>query len=73
MEVLKISRTELARRSHVSASNIQAIEAGRTLDPGVFTVVQLAVAMHLDISAVVRSLDGPLNPKPLHRSERSSK
>ena len=65
-EVLKISRTELARRSRVSASNIQAIENGRTLDPGLFTVVRLAVAMHLDLSAVMRSLDGPLQTVPLH-------
>ncbi|MDR7188149.1 hypothetical protein J2Y46_000965 [Microbacterium sp. BE35] len=50
----------------MSASNIQAIEDGRTLDPGLFTVVQLAVAMHLDLSAVMRSLDGPLPPVPLH-------
>jgi hypothetical protein len=66
--VLKISRAELSRRSGVSASNIQAIEDGRTLDPGLFTVVQLAVAMHLDVSAVMKSLHGPLRTAPLHRT-----
>jgi transcriptional regulator with XRE-family HTH domain len=64
--ILKISRSELARRSGIAASSIQAIETGRTLDPGLFTVTRLAVTMHLDLSAVMRSLEGPLNVKPLH-------
>lgn len=69
--VLKISRFELAKRSGISASSIQAIESGRTVDPGVFTVARLAIAMHLDLSAVMRTLDGPLRVAPLHRAEES--
>ncbi|MFJ4166867.1 helix-turn-helix domain-containing protein [Microbacterium sp. NPDC089698] len=70
-DVLKISRSELSRRSGVSASSIQAIEDGRTVDPGLFTVARLAVAMHLDLSAVMRTLEGPLRIAPLHRTDRS--
>lgn len=70
-DVLKISRFELAKRSGISASSIQAIESGRTVDPGVFTVARLAIAMHLDLSAVMRSLDGPLKVAPLHRTEKN--
>lgn len=66
--VLKISRAELAKRSGVAASSIQAIEDGRTLDPGLFTVVSLAVALHIDLSDVMLSLQGPVRVRPLHRS-----
>ncbi|MFE6735574.1 helix-turn-helix domain-containing protein [Microbacterium sp. NPDC057650] len=70
-DVLKISRSELARRSGISASSIQAIEDGRTVDPGLFTVARLAVTMHLDLSAVMRTLEGPLKVAPLHRLDEA--
>ncbi len=71
-EVLNISRNELSKASGVSAASIQAIEDGRTVDPGVFTVMALAVAMHLDISGVLKSLTGSLNPRPLYAPEASA-
>ncbi|WP_394255873.1 helix-turn-helix domain-containing protein [Pseudoclavibacter helvolus] len=40
-EILKISRRELASRAHVAESSIQAIEDGRTREPGLFTVISL--------------------------------
>lgn len=65
-KVLNISRAELAERSGISASTIRAIEEGRTLDPGLFTVISLAVALNLDLGRMMTSLTGPINPKPLH-------
>ena len=64
-EVLKISRTELSRRSGVSTSNIQAIEDGRTIEPGLFTVIALAVALNLDLGPMMRSVTGPVRATPL--------
>ncbi|WP_082965517.1 helix-turn-helix domain-containing protein [Gordonia sp. 852002-51296_SCH5728562-b] len=64
-EVLKISRSELAARSGVSASTIQAIESGRAKEPGVFTVVSLAVALNLDLGPMMRSLTAPIRLRPL--------
>ncbi|WP_094764334.1 helix-turn-helix domain-containing protein [Luteococcus japonicus] len=65
-EVLKISRRELAARSQVSAATIQAIETGRVVEPGIFTVAALAVALQIDLSPAVQSLTAPLQRRPLH-------
>jgi len=65
-EVLKISRIELAARSGVRASTIQAIEGGRVNDPGLFTVIALGIALQIDLGSMMRSLTGPIRPKPLN-------
>lgn len=69
-EVLKISRRELAERSQVAESSIQAIEDGRTCEPGLFTVIALAIALQLDLGDMMRSLTGPVPRKPLERAAR---
>ncbi|MFB9073179.1 helix-turn-helix domain-containing protein [Citricoccus parietis] len=63
--VLKISRRELAERSGVAESSIQAIEDGRTLEPGLFTVISLGVALGLDLGDMMRSLTGAVHRKTL--------
>jgi transcriptional regulator with XRE-family HTH domain len=63
--VILISRKELAARSGVPASSIRAIETGTTLEPGVFTVAAIAIALNLDIAEVVRSRSGSLSQRPL--------
>ncbi|WP_120494695.1 helix-turn-helix domain-containing protein [Microbacterium phyllosphaerae] len=68
-QVLKISRTELATRSRVSVSTIRAIEEGRTLDPGLFTVISLAVALNLDLGQMMTSVTGPIRARPLHDTD----
>lgn len=62
-EVLNISRKELSERSHVAESSIQAIEDGRTVEPGLFTVISIAVALDLDLGEMMRSLTGPIPQK----------
>jgi len=64
-EVLNISRKELASRAHVAESSIQAIEDGRTREPGLFTVISLAVALDLDLSEMMKSLRGGVPHKRL--------
>lgn len=64
-KLLKFSRKELSARSGVSASTIQAIEEGRVVDPGFFTVIALGVALRIDLSPMMRSLTGPISPQPL--------
>ncbi|QZT57115.1 helix-turn-helix domain-containing protein [Mycolicibacterium austroafricanum] len=64
-ELLKYSRKELSARSGVSASTIQAIEDGRVVDPGLFTVISLGVALRIDLGPMMRSLTGPIDPQPL--------
>lgn len=71
-QVLNISRAELAERSGISASTIRAIEEGRTLDPGLFTVISLAVALNLDLGRMMTSVTGPISPRPLHAAAESS-
>jgi transcriptional regulator with XRE-family HTH domain len=63
--VLKISRRELSERTGVSTSNIQAIETGRTVEPGLFTVISLATALDLDLGEMMRTRTGPLRAKSL--------
>lgn len=68
VKVLKISRVELSARSGVSSSNIQAIETGRTQEPGLFTVIALAVALNLDLGHMMKTVAGPIRPAQLHTS-----
>lgn len=70
VNVLKISRHELSARTGVSASNIQAIETGRTVEPGLFTVISIAIGLNLDLSEMMRSKTGPLRPRPLSPVEQ---
>ena len=65
-ELLKFSRKELSARSGVSASTIQAIEDGRVVDPGLFTVISLGVALRIDLGPMMRSLTRPIDPQPIN-------
>lgn len=65
-DLLNFSRKELAARSGVSASTIQAIEDGRVIDPGLFTVISLGVALRIDLGPMMRSLTGPIDPQPIN-------
>lgn len=65
VQVLKISRRELSSRSQIAVSSIQAIEEGRTLEPGLFTVISLGVALDLDLGDMMRTLTGPVATRSL--------
>jgi transcriptional regulator with XRE-family HTH domain len=62
-DLLKFSRKELSARSGVSASTIQAIEDGRVVDPGLFTVISLGVALRIDLGPMMSSLTRPIDPQ----------
>lgn len=68
-KVLHLSRAELSERASVSVSTIRAIEEGRTVDPGLFTVISLAVALQIDLGPMMTSVTGPIRHKPLHDTD----
>lgn len=72
VNILKISRSELTARSGVSESTIQAIEDGRVLDPGVFTVVALGVALRIDLGPMMGSLTGPIRRRDSPSADQKS-
>ncbi len=53
----------------MSVSTIRAIEEGRTVDPGLFTVISLAVALQIDLGPMMTSVTGPIRHKPLHDTD----
>lgn len=63
--LLKFSRSELSERSRISPAAIQAIEKNTTQDPGLFTVIALAVALNLDLGDMMRSLTVPVKAKDI--------
>jgi len=67
--VVKVSRPELSVRSGVSAAQIKAIEDGVTVEPGVFTVAALAIALDLDLTDLMRQRAGRLRSRRLSALE----
>lgn len=58
-EARGISQQTLAVAADVSIGTVRAIETGRTVDPGLFTVVRLAAGLGLDMASVLRELSSP--------------
>lgn len=46
-----LSQQDVATRARVAIGTVRAIEGRRTLEPGFFTVVALAMALELDLAA----------------------
>lgn len=66
-----MTREELAARAGVTSSSIRAIEDGRTLEPGIFTVAALAVALDLDVTDLLRNRTGPIRVRQMQNQEVS--
>jgi len=49
-----LTQDELARRANVKVDTVRAIEQGRTRNPGVFTLLELATELDLTLDALVK-------------------
>lgn len=52
-----LSQQAVATRASMAISTLRSIEAGRTLDPGIFTVLRLAHALDLRIDDLVMATE----------------
>jgi transcriptional regulator with XRE-family HTH domain len=52
-----LTQEELARRSHVATSTLRKVEAGATVNPGVFTMVSICAALSLDLGEFLASIE----------------
>lgn len=50
-----LTQDELARRAEVKVDTLRAIEQGRTLNPGIMTVLRLADVLAVSLDELVRS------------------
>ncbi|MGH3767888.1 MAG: helix-turn-helix domain-containing protein [Pseudonocardiaceae bacterium] len=50
---LGLSQQELAVRAGLSIGTVRAIESGRTIDPGLFTIIKVVDALQLDLQSIV--------------------
>jgi len=71
-KVEKISQTELARRAGVSVGTIRQIENNVVKEPGLFTIIDIAVALRLDLSEMMTTKTGPLRARSIREKPTSA-
>lgn len=54
----RLTQQQLATRCGIAISTLRAIEAGRTSDPGVFTVFEVARALDVSVEDLLAGADG---------------
>ena len=51
-----LSQQDLAQLANVAIGTVRALEAGRTVEPGFFTVLALAYALNLDVPTLLQAV-----------------
>ncbi|WP_370544352.1 helix-turn-helix domain-containing protein [Frondihabitans sp. VKM Ac-2883] len=65
----KISQLELARRAGVSVGTVRQIEKNVVKEPGLFTIIDIAVALRLDLSEMMTTKTGPLRARTIRKKD----